>query len=168
MPRAYAAPSAVSVTVYGEPASQFVGAFIGATLVWLSYLPHWGATEDPGLKLAAYSTAPAIRNTPANLICEIIGTFVLVFGVLAIVGRDRSVALEHPPLHLNPKKINFARTDLDRITLFFISEPDGVFARLELDRLADHRRARGHRLRGQAPQPAGPGGAAVDGATMRD
>src|SRR4051795_5318988 len=41
---------------------EFVGAFIGATLVWLSYLPHWGETEDPGLKLAAFSTAPAIRQ----------------------------------------------------------------------------------------------------------
>jgi glycerol uptake facilitator protein len=49
-------------------AGEFVGAFIGATLVWLSYLSHWGATEDPGLKLACYSTAPAIRNTMANLI----------------------------------------------------------------------------------------------------
>lgn len=66
-------------------AGEFVGAFIGATLVWLAYLTHWGATEDPGLKLAAYSTAPAIRNTPANLITEIIGTFVLVFGVLALI-----------------------------------------------------------------------------------
>jgi glycerol uptake facilitator protein len=72
-------------------AGEFVGAFIGATLVWLSYLPHWGATEDPGLKLAAYSTAPAIRNTPANLICEIIGTFVLVFTVLAIVSDQGAV-----------------------------------------------------------------------------
>jgi glycerol uptake facilitator protein len=66
-------------------AGEFVGAFVGATLVWLSYLNHWDATEDPGLKLASFSTAPAIRNTPANLITEIIGTFVLVFGVLAIV-----------------------------------------------------------------------------------
>jgi glycerol uptake facilitator len=71
---------------------EFVGAFIGATLVWLAYLPHWGATEDPGLKLAAYSTAPAIRNTPANLICEIIGTFVLVFGVLAIFADEATAA----------------------------------------------------------------------------
>jgi len=64
-------------------AGQFVGAFIGATLVWASYLPHWGETEDPGLKLACFSTAPAIRNPVSNVICELIGTFVLVFGVLA-------------------------------------------------------------------------------------
>ena len=69
-------------------AGEFVGAFIGATLVWLAYLNHWGETEDPGLKLACYSTAPAIRNPAANLITEVIGTFLLVFGVLAIVANE--------------------------------------------------------------------------------
>jgi glycerol uptake facilitator protein len=69
-------------------AGEFVGAFIGATLVWLAYLNHWGATEDPGLKLACYSTAPAIRNPAANLITEIIGTFLLVFGILAIIANE--------------------------------------------------------------------------------
>lgn len=73
-------------------AGEFVGAFIGATLVWLAYLPHWGATEDPGLKLACYSTAPAIRNTVANVVCEIIGTFVLVFGVLAFFANPDTAA----------------------------------------------------------------------------
>jgi glycerol uptake facilitator protein len=63
---------------------QFAGAFVGALLVWLAYLPHWPITEDPGLKLAVFSTGPAVRNTVANLITEIIGTFVLVFGVYAI------------------------------------------------------------------------------------
>lgn len=65
---------------------QFIGAFIGAVLVYLAYLPHWGETSDKGLKLAVFSTGPAIRNTGANLICEIIGTFVLVFGIFAIKG----------------------------------------------------------------------------------
>jgi glycerol uptake facilitator protein len=68
-------------------AGEFVGAFIGAVLVYLAYLDHWRETEDPGLKLAVFSTGPAIRNYPANLITEIIGTFALVFGVLAIVGH---------------------------------------------------------------------------------
>jgi len=70
---------------------QFLGAFIGATLVWLSYLPHWADTEDPGLKLAVFSTGPAIRNIPANIICEVIGTFILVFGVLAL-GATKTTA----------------------------------------------------------------------------
>jgi glycerol uptake facilitator protein len=69
-------------------AGEFVGAFIGATLVWLAYLDHWRETEDPGLKLACYSTAPAIRNTVSNLITEIIGTFLLVFGILAIFADE--------------------------------------------------------------------------------
>jgi glycerol uptake facilitator protein len=65
-------------------AGQFLGAFIGATLVWLAYLPHWEQTDDPGLKLAVFSTGPAIRNPVTNLITEIIGTFMLVFGVVAL------------------------------------------------------------------------------------
>lgn len=64
---------------------QFIGAFIGATLVWLAYLPHWEQTEDTGLKLATFSTAPAIRNPTRNLITEVIGTFMLVFGIFAIL-----------------------------------------------------------------------------------
>jgi glycerol uptake facilitator protein len=64
--------------------AEFLGAFVGAVIVWLAYLPHWGETEDQGLKLGVFCTAPAIYNTPANLITEIIGTFVLVFGVLGI------------------------------------------------------------------------------------
>ena len=65
-----------------------MGAFIGATLVWAAYYNHWEPTEDPGLKLAVFCTAPAIRNTVANLITEIIGTFVLMFVVLAIGGNN--------------------------------------------------------------------------------
>jgi glycerol uptake facilitator protein len=68
-------------------AGQFIGAFIGAVIVYLHYLPHWGETEDQGLKLAVFSTGPAIRNTGSNVVSEIIGTFVLVFGVLAIVAN---------------------------------------------------------------------------------
>lgn len=69
-------------------AGELLGAFVGAVLVWAHYLPHWGATDDPGLKLAVFSTGPAIRNTTANLISEIIGTFVLVFGVYAVISNE--------------------------------------------------------------------------------
>lgn len=68
-------------------AGEMVGAFIGAILVYLAYLPHWRPTDDPGLKLAVFSTAPAIRHKASNLITEIIGTFMLVFGVLFLVGH---------------------------------------------------------------------------------
>ncbi|MDR0557201.1 MAG: aquaporin family protein [Treponema sp.] len=62
---------------------QFAGAFTGAFLVWLMYKDHFDQTPDPGTQLGVFSTGPAIRNTPANLISEIIGAFVLVFTLLA-------------------------------------------------------------------------------------
>ncbi|MDX1412764.1 MAG: MIP/aquaporin family protein [Candidatus Promineifilaceae bacterium] len=64
--------------------AQIIGAFLGAIIVFLAYYPHWRETEDSGLKLAVFSTGPAIRNVVWNNITEIIGTFVLVFGVWAI------------------------------------------------------------------------------------
>lgn len=63
---------------------QFIGAFLGALLVFIHYYPHWAETKDPGLKLAVFSTGPAIRNTLWNLVSEIIGTFVLMFAIFAI------------------------------------------------------------------------------------
>jgi glycerol uptake facilitator protein len=77
---------------------EFVGAFIGAVLVFAAYANHWRPTEDPGLKLAVFSTAPAIRNTVANITTEVIGTFVLVFGVLAIGANKATVASGLVPL----------------------------------------------------------------------
>ena len=65
-------------------AGEFSGAFIGAMLVWAAYLNHWRPTEDPGLKLAVLLHRPGLRHTVNNLITEIIGTFLLVFVVLAI------------------------------------------------------------------------------------
>ena len=64
---------------------EFAGAMLGATLVWAAYYVHWAETEDPGLKLSVFCTGPAIRNYPANVVTEIIGTMVLVFGVLAFI-----------------------------------------------------------------------------------
>lgn len=62
--------------------AQFAGAMLGALLVYLTYMSHYLATADGDAKLATFSTGPAIRNTPANLFSEAIGTFVLVFAVL--------------------------------------------------------------------------------------
>ncbi|AEF93022.1 MIP family channel protein [Desulfotomaculum nigrificans CO-1-SRB] len=64
--------------------AQFIGAFLGAVVVWLHYLPHWKETEDQGAKLGIFCTGPGIRDTFGNLLSEIIGTFVLVLGILAI------------------------------------------------------------------------------------
>jgi glycerol uptake facilitator protein len=71
-------------------AAQFLGAFLGALLVFLHYYPHWAETDDPGLKLAVFSTGPAIRNPLWNLVSEIIGTFVLVYVIFMIQGADAS------------------------------------------------------------------------------
>src|ERR687893_1628397 len=96
------------VLVPGFIIAQLLGAFVGAVIVWLAYLPHWGPTEDAGLKLGVFSTAPAYRATGPNLITEIIGTAVLLFGVLGIganagvVGGDLSAVIatrpQPPPL----------------------------------------------------------------------
>jgi glycerol uptake facilitator protein len=71
-------------------AGQFVGAALGALLVYLSYLVHWKETDDAGLKLAVFSTGPAIRNVAANVITEVVGTAVLVFGVVAIFSKNNA------------------------------------------------------------------------------
>lgn len=68
-------------------AGEMLGAFIGAVLVFLHYYPHWSETTDADLKLAVYSTGPAIRSTAWNLVSEIIGTFVLVFVIFAFANN---------------------------------------------------------------------------------
>ena len=77
--------------VPGYIIAQLLGAFVGAIIVWLAYLPHWGPTEDAGLKLGVFSTAPAYRATGPNIITEIIGTAILLIGVLGIGANQASV-----------------------------------------------------------------------------
>ena len=74
-------------------AGQMLGAIAGATLVWIFYLPHWKVTEDAELKRAAFCTAPAIRNTWANLVSEIIATFVLLLSLMFIGANKFSEGL---------------------------------------------------------------------------
>jgi glycerol uptake facilitator protein len=69
-------------------AAQFTGAIIGAVIVYFHYLPHWKETTDSGLKLAVFSTSPAIHNPLANFISEMIGTFILVLAILAIGANE--------------------------------------------------------------------------------
>lgn len=63
---------------------ELIGAMVGAILVLIVYWDHFKATEDQGAKLAVFSTGPAIRNYPVNFIVEVVGTFVLVFGIFGI------------------------------------------------------------------------------------
>jgi glycerol uptake facilitator protein len=78
--------------VPGYILAQMAGAFAGAVLVWLAYLPHWAASADPDAKLSVFATGPAIRQPMANLATEVIGTAVLVFGVLAIAANAQMLA----------------------------------------------------------------------------
>jgi len=81
-------------------AAQLAGAMTGACLVWLHYLPHWRETPAPGLKRACFCTDPAIRSAPANLLSEVIGTFVLVLVAGAIFSK--AVAATGPAAALGP------------------------------------------------------------------
>ena len=71
--------------------AQIVGGFLGAVIVWLSYLPHWAATPDPVSKLAVFSTTPAIRRPLDNFIAEFIGGFALVLSLLAVLSPGNLV-----------------------------------------------------------------------------
>ncbi|UFH54546.1 MIP/aquaporin family protein [Spirosoma sp. KNUC1025] len=68
--------------------AQMIGAFLGATLVWLHYLPHWAATPDPFDKLACFSTGPAIRSVGANFLSEAMATLVLILGLAGISSKN--------------------------------------------------------------------------------
>lgn len=61
--------------------AQLLGAMLGSTLVWLHYLPHWAITEDKGLKLACYCTAPAVRSAIPNFISEFLATALLIIAL---------------------------------------------------------------------------------------
>ncbi|MDR3563623.1 MAG: aquaporin family protein [Negativicutes bacterium] len=67
--------------------AELFGGIVGAAVVWLAFLPHWEITEDKGAKLGIFCTAPAIRNAPANLLCEIIGTIMLIVPIFAIFSK---------------------------------------------------------------------------------
>jgi glycerol uptake facilitator protein len=81
--------------------AQLLGAMLGSLLAWLAYRGHYDEPADPSAKLATFCTAPAIRKPLDNLITEIIGTFVLIFGVLYIASPSSSLgALDALPVAL--------------------------------------------------------------------
>jgi glycerol uptake facilitator protein len=71
--------------------AQLIGAFVGSVLVWLYYRPHFAVTPDPFDKLAVFATGPAIRQTGANLLSEIVGTVVLMVGLAGISSKALGV-----------------------------------------------------------------------------
>lgn len=68
--------------VPGYIGAQLIGAMLGAFLVWVTHYEHFRATEDGPTKRGVFCTAPAIKNLPINLFCELSGTFVLLFTIL--------------------------------------------------------------------------------------
>ncbi len=78
-------------SVAGYVVAQILGGIVGATLVYLVYKDHYAVTDDPGGKLATFSTGPAIRGAGSNLFSEVMGTFVLVFAVLSMVAPSLSL-----------------------------------------------------------------------------
>jgi glycerol uptake facilitator protein len=80
--------------IAGYILAQIAGAFVGAIIVWLHYLPHWKETPDAAAKLAVFSTGPALRSPVANLISEIIATAVLILGILFLGANEFSQGLK--------------------------------------------------------------------------
>lgn len=78
----YTVPQSIATMV-----AELAGAFVGAVIAWLAFLPHWELTEDKGAKLGVFCTAPAVRNFSANLLCEIIGTMALIIPIFAIFSK---------------------------------------------------------------------------------
>jgi glycerol uptake facilitator protein len=81
--------------------AQMLGAMAGALACWLAYRRHFNETDDANAKLAVFCTGPAIRSYGDNLLTEIIGTFVLIWGVLFIASPGSSLgALDALPVGL--------------------------------------------------------------------
>ena len=87
--------------VPGYIAAQLTGACIGQVLVWLNYKQHFDATENADQQLACFSTGPAIRNLPFNLLTEITATFIFILAILFITKPEMKLgALDALPVAL--------------------------------------------------------------------
>jgi len=73
--------------------AQILGALTGGILVFYFYYPHWKVTEDKGAKLGVFATSPAIKHTPQNFFSEVLGTFVLLFGIMGIGSNEFTAGL---------------------------------------------------------------------------
>ena len=82
----------------GYIVAQMAGAFTGAAIVLGMYYPHYKATADKGGKLATFSTGPAVRHTPSNFLSEVVGTFMLLFGIAGINAVGSGVGAGVGPL----------------------------------------------------------------------
>ena len=81
--------------------AQFLGAFVGAVVVWASYRQHFDATTNADTKLGVFCTSPSIRNALSNIVTEVVGTFVLVFGALLFINPETKLgSIEALPVAL--------------------------------------------------------------------
>ncbi|MFC3533328.1 MIP/aquaporin family protein [Vogesella facilis] len=87
--------------VPGYVGAQMAGGMAGALLVWLIYRDHFDSTDCADSKLATFCTGPAIRSLPANLLSEVLATFVLVYAILSMVAPKVSLgAMDALPVAL--------------------------------------------------------------------
>jgi glycerol uptake facilitator protein len=75
-------------SIIGYIIAQMLGAILGACLVFIMYKPHFDAEENPDTKLGIFCTGPAIKSTFYNFMSELIGTFVLIFGIFMVAGAE--------------------------------------------------------------------------------
>ncbi|OLN21458.1 aquaporin [Domibacillus antri] len=68
--------------------AQMIGAMIGSAVIYLHFLPHWEETPDAGTKLGVFATSPAVERPHANILSEIIGTFILITGIFTIGANE--------------------------------------------------------------------------------
>jgi len=71
--------------------AQMLGGIIGGIIVYIFYHQHYKITDDPAAKLGTFATAPNIRSLPASFICELIGTFLLVFPIFCKVNPSQGL-----------------------------------------------------------------------------
>ncbi len=83
--------------VPGYVIAQMLGGILGAVLVFAFYKLHYDVTDDPDAKLGTFCTAPAIRSSGYNLLCEVIATFVLVYAVLLLTDPSFSLPVQNGP-----------------------------------------------------------------------
>jgi glycerol uptake facilitator protein len=83
--------------LFGYVTAQILGGMTGALFVFLSYKKHYDVTEDNTLKLATFSTSPAIRHNGWNLLTEMLATFMLVGMVIVVTSEQVNV-----PMYLIP------------------------------------------------------------------
>ena len=92
--------------ICGYIRSQLLGGIFGSWLVYIIYIDHYRETSDESSVMGTFCTSPAIRNYKNNFFSELMGTFILVFGVLYLV--EANITIEGT-------KINFGIGSLEAL-----------------------------------------------------